>query len=153
MREVIQKTTKTCYTFEEVYGAVIQAFGKVMEQSPGIQIGYVAGIIKADGSEHIETNRKTLMKFTEDTRRNMDFPIFSATDVFSDDVYTRLGGLESIEAGNHDFRKFWRDILKAGYITDIFMTPRWEQSGGATDEHNTALTLKLHIHYLDKNNF
>lgn len=35
--------------------------------------------------------------------------------------------------------------------TDIFMTPRWEQSGGAADEHDTALALKLRIHYLEEN--
>ena len=150
MKEVIQKTIEACYTLQEVRDAVIQSCGKVTEQSPGIRIGYVAGIITGDGPEYIQTNREILMKFTEDTRRSVDFPIFSAIDVFSNSVYTRLGGLESIESEGHDFRKFWRDILESGRITDIFMTPRWEQSGGATDEHDTALALKLRIHYLEK---
>lgn len=30
--------------------------------------------------------------------------------------------------------------------TDIFMTPRWEQSVGATDEHKTATKLGITIH-------
>lgn len=45
--------------------------------------------------------------------------------------------------------KFWRDILESGHVTDIFMTPRWEQSKGAIDEHEAAKQLGIKIHYMN----
>ena len=61
--------------------------------------------------------------------------------------------LEEIRLSTPERRKafiaFWREVLELGKVTDIFMTPRWEQSEGATDEYNTAQRLGIQIHIVD----
>ncbi len=39
--------------------------------------------------------------------------------------------------------------MECGYITDIFMTPRWEHSEGARDEHKNAIKAGMTIHYVE----
>jgi hypothetical protein len=115
------------------------------------RIGYVAGIVTSDGPENIDKNVKNLTKFTNKIRERNSFPIFSSTDVFSKKCIAKLDEMnlppEKIEV---EFWKFWRKLLRSGYITDIFMTPGWDRSLGAQDEHKTAKKAGLKIHYLLK---
>ena len=109
----------------------------------------MAGIISSDGPQYFEINRKKLANHTKKLRIIHKFPIFSAIDVFSTDVYMRLKEMTlSFEKREVKMRFFWREILKSGYITDIFMTPRWDKSNGAVDEHKTAKIIGLTIHYV-----
>lgn len=75
--------------------------------------------------------------------------MFSAIDVFSSEIYERLAEWKlPFNEREVKARSFWRKILKSGHVTDIFMTPRWEKSKGATDEHKTAKEIGLKIHYI-----
>lgn len=89
------------------------------------------------------------MAYVEKLRRVHKFPMFSAVDVFSDNIYAQLEEMAlSFEKREVKIRSFWRQIFKSGYVTDIFMAPRWDKSKGATDEHETAKQIGLKIHYI-----
>lgn len=126
---------------------VVALFDQTRQRTGTKRIGYVAGIINSDGPEKVEENRQRLAEYTERIREEQDFPIFSATDIFSKELFAKL---EEVKLGgperNEAFMRFWREILESGNVTDIFMTPRWEQSVGATDEHKTATKLGITIH-------
>jgi len=108
------------------------------------KLGYVAGMIASDGRDKIWENIRALDDFAEQLRKANSFPIFSAVDVFSEDVYGAIN-LESLP--DADFKIFWRDVLGSGYVTDIFMGPRWEDSEGAKDEHEFSKSAGILIHY------
>lgn len=123
---------------------------KITKNGKGTKIGYVAGIINSDGLEHFETNRKRLAAYVEKLRRIHKFPVFSAVDVFSNNVYAQLEEMTlSFDEREAKMRSFWREILKSGCVTDIFMTPRWDKSKGASDEHKIAKQIGLRIHYIE----
>lgn len=113
-------------------------------------LGFVSGIISSDGDEQIERNIHRLAAFTEQIRREQPFPIFSATDVFSPELFERLTEMRlgRPEREAHFF-DFWSAILHSGHVTHVFFTPRWEQSAGSSDEHKTALQLGLTVTYVD----
>lgn len=114
-----------------------------------LQIGYVAGIINSDGPKHFEINRKKLANHARKLRRIHNFPMFTAVDVFPAEIYKNLEEWKlSFEKREAKVRNFWREILKSGHVTDIFMTPRFEKSKGATNEHKIAKEIGLTIHYL-----
>jgi hypothetical protein len=54
------------------------------------------------------------------------------------------------EVREQHFQNFWRGILGSGHVTDIFLTPRWKESRGATDEFQTATTLGIEVHDLEE---
>lgn len=131
---------------------LIKVFKVVREESGNIvRIGYVAGILNSDGPLYFESNRKKLLNYTEELRSVHKFSIFSAVDVFSAEIYERLKEMSlPFEQREIKMRFFWREILESGYVTDIFMTPRWEKSKGAYDEHETAKRIGLRIYYYGK---
>ncbi|MBP9817176.1 hypothetical protein KBC75_00280 [Candidatus Shapirobacteria bacterium] len=116
-----------------------------MRQQGITQIGYVSGIISSEGPENIPKNLKRLDKYTKNLRRLHHFPIFSQNDIFSDDVYEAI---KKSGATHSDFEDFYRRVHGSGFITHMFMTPKWELSLGATDEHKTALQSALKLIYL-----
>ncbi|HLE49503.1 MAG TPA: DUF4406 domain-containing protein [Patescibacteria group bacterium] len=113
------------------------------------RIGYVSGAITADGKENIPKNIARLGRFTEQIRTQQEFPVFSATEVFDDELFKRLDAAGFV---NSDWEVFWREVLGAEekFVTDMFMTPRWEKSRGATDEHKVAQEVGMTIVYIDK---
>ena len=125
----------------------------ILEESSGATqtpVGYVAGAISSDDREIVVHNIERLAQYTEQVRKKSSFPVFSATDIFTDQLYERMRvGEMPKDQRERDFQKFWRLILGSGYVTDLYMTPGWEQSKGATDEHETARTLGINIVYLD----
>lgn len=68
---------------------LVKLFRIMKRQSKGgiTRIGYVAGIINSDGPKHFEINRKKLANHAEKLRKIHKFPMFSAVDVFSTDVF------------------------------------------------------------------
>ncbi len=111
----------------------------------------MAGIINSDGPKYIDANRKKLTFHAEKLRKIHRFPMFTAVDVFPQEIYKNLEEWKlSFEKREAKVRNFWQKILKSGYVTDIFMTPRFEKSKGAQDEHKTAKRLGLTIHYLQE---
>lgn len=140
---------KNATTLSHVKTELIKMFEITKNKNGNIKIGYVAGILNSDGQKHFEDNRKKLADYAEKLRKIHKFPIFSSVDIFSNEVYDRLEEWKvSLEERETKARLFWREILEGGHVTDIFMTPRWEKSKGATDEHKTAKRIGLTIHYL-----
>jgi len=134
-----------------VRDAVVVLFERVRKETESSRLGYVAGIIGSEGEDKVAVNRQILQEHTDRIRAANGFPVFSATDIFENpELWERL---EEIRLSTPERRKafiaFWREVLELGKVTDIFMTPRWEQSEGATDEYNTAQRLGIQIHIVD----
>ena len=146
MKERIRGAVKYAKDINEVKTSVLSVL-KELKNEGAERIGYVAGLVTSEGPENIDKNVRRLVGFTEHIRTQNDFPIFSSTDVVSDELFERLG-LEEFQ--KTDWEKFWRDILGAEgkYVTDIFMTPGWEASRGSRDEHKVAKEVGMQIHYL-----
>jgi len=146
MRERIEEAVKKANSIEDVKDGVLIVL-KELRNEGNQRIGYVSGLITSEGPENINKNVKRLIRFTNYIRSQNDFPIFSSTDVVSDALFKRLGAQLFKQA---DWEEFWRDVLgsEERYVTDMFMTPRWEKSRGATDEHKTAKKVGMQIHHL-----
>lgn len=144
--ETIQDRIRDTTSLEEIKEEIIKILQALKERGV-IKIGYVAGVVTADGPENVEANLRRLIGWTEAVGRTVDFPVFSAASVFNPGVYQRSGidGLPYAESSER-FKTFWRGILPE--CTDIFMTPGWERSIGSSDEHQTAQELSLQIHIL-----
>jgi hypothetical protein len=85
----------------------------------------------------------------EHTRRiqaRTDFPVFSATDIFTMEHLHRIDEYRLSKNEENGWFQFWRLILQNGHITDIYMTKRWEQSRGSRDEFYTAQRIPISIH-------
>lgn len=110
------------------------------------RLGYAAGVITSDGPEKINENRRILLSLTQELRMKNPYPIFCAVDVFTDEL---LENINWHTLHSDHFVTFWRNILGSGFITDIYMTPRWQISNGAKDEYEIAKKEGLTIHYLE----
>ncbi len=129
---------------------LVVLFENVRKQRGLTKFGYVSGIISSDGDDKAERNIAILAEHTEKIRYTSNFPIFSATDIFTKVLYEKLEETKKPrDEREAAFRTFWGEVLEMGKITDIFMTPRWEASGGAKDEHKTAQRLGITIHYVE----
>ena len=152
MIELLQPRLKNIGSLGELLPAVREVLDSVKIQVEGLErkrIGYVSGIISSDGPDKIQENIERLKRFTDTVRSAYQFPVFSATDIFTDEIYQRCSKDRPLL--NADFIQFWRNLLEAGLVTDVFMTPRWEESEGATDEHSIAEQEGLNIHYINPN--
>lgn len=142
MKSLICKTICNVSSLSEAEKNLISLFAEIRKTEE--RIGYVAGIINSDGQEFVKTNIEKLDKFTDVIRGNNNFPIFSSIDIC---LHAKLWDkIQPVTEAT--WLKFWQNILNNGYVTDIFMTPRWEKSVGATDEFNTAKRHGLKIHYV-----
>ena len=136
--------TIEAYTLDQVLDIVFSVLDKVKKDKPDMRIGYVSGIITSDGLDYMQKNMRELIIYTEEIQKRYNFPIFSATNVFQNKLLQKL---ESNGFRREDYIQFWREILSSGYITDIFMTPRWNHSQGSIDEYRTAERYGIRIHY------
>ncbi len=147
MKQRIQESLQEASNLDDVKKIMIDIF-KTLKKEGNTQIGFVSGIITSEGPENVQKNIERLRRFTDHIRSQNDFPIFSSTDIFNDDLYKRIHkDLPDREA----WEQFYRDILgtEEKFITHIFMTPKWKLSHGAVDEHETASKLGINIHYLE----
>lgn len=141
MSELFIAALTNADSFDDVKKGVI---GVLNEVSNGGRLGYVSGILTSDTQELVELNKRRLAGYTDYLRGDAAFPVFSATDIFSNELEDTLSGSTITE-----WHSFWRDVLEQGHVTDIFMTPRWRSSAGANDEHETAKRIGISIHYMD----
>ena len=149
-KKIIALVLTTASNLIEVRLSVVQVLEEAKTKHVSGRLGYVSGIITSDGDEKILENTNRLENYTNDIRKIQKFPIFSPTDIFSDDLNARLQEMKlPKEEREEKFIVFWREILTSGHVTDIFMTPRWRKSRGAQDEHKTALKVGIGIHYLN----
>lgn len=140
MRKVIRRAVQKATNLPEVRDKLLA----VLAQQNGSRIGYVAGIITSDGPEHIEKNLQKLEKCTQRIKQRESIVVFSAVDVFDEELFIRL---KASTLPQDSWWIFWREVLGSGHITDIYMTPRWQESTGARDEHETATKVGIAIHY------
>lgn len=150
MRELIQEAIAGCATLDQVRDGLTSLLRKGREERGWMRVGLVSGVINSDGQEAVEQNIQTMIRYAEMLRNFLDFPIFCTPDVFAE-VWERLEERKlSFDQREEQFRLFWRGILSSGCVTDLFMTPRWEASIGAKDEHETAQSLEITIHYIEE---
>jgi|SRR3989344_2834784 len=142
IRTKIQSEIGSIKKLEDVRQVLLSVLAEFQDGQK--RIGYVAGIVASDGRDKIGENIRALDDFAENIRRANDFPVFSVADVFNDIVYEAVN-LELLSGS--DFELFWRDVLGSGYVTDIFMGPRWAESDGARDEHEFSKSAGIRIHY------
>lgn len=148
-KEIIALVLTTESNLIEVRLSIVQVLKEAKRKHVSGRLGYVSGIITSDGDEKILENINRLENYTNDIRKIQKFPIFSPTDI-SNDVYARLQEMKLPKKEREEkFIAFWREILTSGLVTDIFMTPRWKESRGAQDEHETALKVGIEIHYVN----
>lgn len=151
MKQKIQTAIKNSTNLKHVEKAILDLFKEIKKENPKQRVGYVAGIVTSDGEENMMKNIKRLDELTEKLREKLDFPIFSSVDIFGGGIYDQIEDFH-LERSLREkaFINFWRMLLKSGHITDIYMTPRWKESKGAKDEHETAKEVRLKIHYIDE---
>ena len=155
MKKLIQIALSEVVTLGEASDRIISLFQVIKTQrESGGKIGYVAGIINSDGPQSVKINRRRLTQYAKLLKKLHLFPIFSAADIFTHRVNRTIQEmrLPIVERESRVYI-FWRKLLSSGHITDIFMTPRWEISKGAVDEHKTAKRVGLKIHYVEKSFF
>lgn len=143
MQDLIAEAISRAENLEQIYREVVSLLATINRHRG--RVGYVAGIITSDGAQHIDRNLRLLSNHTQTLDAQHNFPIISAPLIFDKFLIARLEGQG---AKNEDFMHFWRSILASGHITDIFFTPRWQESAGAQDEFETAKRLGLRIHYI-----
>lgn len=147
MNKLIISSLKEVNSLEDINKALLKVFKEAKKASPDSKFGYVAGIITAKGKDKSPFYIARLAKYTEHLRKNNSFHIFSATDIFTQEIYQKTN---AFNIPGSEFKIFWRDVLKMGFVTDIFMTPEWDiPNSGAEDEHITAKKLGIKIHYVD----
>lgn len=150
MEKNIGPALRNAKTLLHVKKELVKLFETTKKKKDICKIGYVAGIISSDGPKYFEINRKRLANYVKKLRRIHKFPMFSAVDVFSDNIYAQLEEMAlSFAEREEKMRSFWGKILRSGHVTDIFMTPRWDKSKGATDEHRIAKRIGIAIHYIE----
>ncbi len=144
MKETINNKTKIVKNLDELAEAMIGLFIEMYNRGT-TEIGYVSGIITSEGLENMPKNIARLERFTDLIKRQSKISVFSPTDIFSDDLFARI---DATGAKNTDYELFWRRTLSSGYVTHMFMTPRWEISHGSRDEHEIAKKQNMKIVYI-----
>ncbi len=102
-------------------------------------IAYISGIISSDGPSQIQKNITALKCYTDYYRRTQPFPVFSSSDIFNIQIEGKFSATQK------EWVTFWNNILMSGFITDLFLTPRWHCSQGAKEEYRTASIMGLKI--------
>lgn len=150
MRTKIYQQIREATSLSEVQEGLVRVFRTVKEAEPNQRIGIVSGIITSEGDEFMERNIKRLHLYTAHLSQQHDFPLFSSVDVFGNGLYTQIKefSLER-ELREKHFVDFWRGVFRSGHLTNVFMTPRWEISSGARDEHAISVEEQIAIHYID----
>jgi len=151
MIEIIHPEVKNATKLPHVYEGLMRVFNTVKEAEPDQRIGYVAGMISSEGRDKIPLNMQKLRLYTQKVREKAEYPVFSAAELFDNGLHDSLEEFHyERELAQHHFVQFWRQILQSGHITDVHMAPRWEMSGGATDEHEVSQgENNIVLHYVE----
>jgi len=148
MHELLEIKLRRVCTLSQFLDGILEAFEETRRlNTENSRIGYVSGIVSSDGPTHIEENLEVLQVYTKTVSSCFNIPAFCVGDIFT---YNTLEFFESQKIQHQDLVSFWHKVLSLNYITDVFMTPDWTRSRGATEEHKSAERLKLTIHYLPK---
>lgn len=152
MKEKLDFASMNKVDLPNIRDKVLDTLSTIREESQDKRLGYVSGIITSDGAAQIDRNLGILEDHTNRLRTLYPFPIFSATSIFDKRILDDLFEMSlNPVARETSFYQFWREILKLGHVTDVFMTPRWERSKGALDELLTAYQGRMTVHFIDQN--
>jgi hypothetical protein len=132
LKKMFNEATSRANSHMQVCAAVCEVVSFVASKEG--RFAFVSGVISAEGREFIGRNMAVLSDFTDHARANFAVPVMSAADVFHAGL---LGKYR--DAGLEGWALFWRKVLASGVGT-LIMTPKWEISYGARDEHNFALS-------------
>ena len=137
---------KRIIDFDQAKASAIEKLIQAKEQSETGEVGFVSGIIMSDGPLRVIKNLGMLKRYQRFVKKQVDYPVLSAIDFLDADNIIRL------TSNKQEHKRFWREILGSGYITDFFTTPRGQEKGGAKDEYETATKLGLIMHNVTRKN-
>lgn len=143
---MFNQTLKDCSSLDEILVKVKTIIKNYKICHLNKPIVYVAGRVTADGNRKILSNLRKLNVYTKRLKDEYGF-VFSSADIFDQETYWKLNLANPIH--EDDFYRFWREVISSG-VTDLYMTPGWDSSTGASDEFDTAKRLGLKIHYFKK---
>src|ERR1035437_7915212 len=90
MKQILSKSFRKATTLEHILPELMLIFESVKLKRNIKKIGYVSGVISSQGDNKISENKKLLADHTEKIRQSVDFPVFSAADIFTDELYLRI---------------------------------------------------------------
>jgi len=145
MKDLFSLELQTATTLPEIQEGVFNILSRWREDHE--RIGYVAGIVILNESERnlekIEDNLNRLCLIARFLEGRLKFPMFCAGDVFTPKRLTSFGASDV----SKEFLDFWRAIQGAGYITDMFMTPRYKLSNTSLHDRFLAIEFGHNIYY------
>ncbi|MDP3725345.1 MAG: hypothetical protein Q8R20_02665 [Nanoarchaeota archaeon] len=146
MRTQLRDAAGLVRNFEDAYGHIIHILRKFRSEYNYPRIGYVSGVLTSDGPGRVLQNREELIRLAGVLQEMHHFPIFTLQDAFTPETLRRLK-----DAGHtsHHYTDFAGEILKSGFITDVFFAPRWENSQTARSEQTLAERFGLRINYIE----
>lgn len=143
-RRYLRKVAKDNVTLDQKLSAITKLLSSVLKLDPTLRIRYLAGRVTSDGPDFISQNLTKLNTYTDELEKKYGQYVFSAEDVFADEKYW-MKNITSKDL-KHIYVEFWQKLLKGG-VTDMYMSPGWETSNGATFEHEFAQKNCIKIHY------
>ncbi len=149
MFEIFHPKVSVAQDIDEVRLYVVQSLHEIKKTKP--KIGVVSGIISSDGPDKIAYNLDQLSRRKDLLEKELDFPVFSSRDIFTDEVYSTL--FRNGILPESEFYFFWRQVYTMSELTDVFMTPGWRRSKGCRDEYETSKRAGLAIHDLENGEY
>jgi hypothetical protein len=139
LKRMFNEATARARSHGEVCAGVCEVVNFVSSKEG--KFAFVSGMISAEGPEFVHRNMAVLADFTDQVRMGSAAPVMSASDVFHESLLGRYR-----DVGKEGWAIFWRKVLASGVGT-LIMTPRWESSFEAKDEHGFALKNRITVEY------
>lgn len=133
-------------TLSDAAASVARELGSFKRSHSLRRIGMVSGILGSDGQKALRFNMGKLNSYTHILRRECDFPLFSAADIYCREFMDRFGRV----GDRSEWDRFWRTVLEGGGVTDMFMAPRWRLSGGARLQREVAMEAGMEVHNVER---
>lgn len=138
---------------EEVRSSVGKALHDVRREYGLIRTGLVSGKIGASLPEDEYRNRLVLKSHADRLRIMLrGVLVFSSSDIFSmkNNLYSIVTADMSRDRARFELCNFWSEMIKDGQVTDLFLTPGWEDSEGANIEKKAAEINGCNIYFPDR---
>ena len=142
---LLKETTRGITEPEKWCNTVVQVLKDFQSSSGNTKLGYVSGIMTSDGRKFEPVNCLLLDEYAKVIGPKVTYPLFSPPDMITDEMRFILLNKEQ----KYVYTLYGR-VFREVPVTDMFMTPRWQASGGANAEHIIAKEANIAIHYLDK---
>lgn len=147
IRRELQARLVDIFSLDDLVPILEMILARARVASGSIKLGYVSGIISCDGPEKIPENLAKLRKQVKEIQPEFGFPIFSSACVFYGDEVYRAVARKGPITNEDEYRNFWCKVLECGFISDIIMMKRWEESIGAKREKVCSEKLGIVVHF------